>query len=185
MHAFFHTLDVMSQYWYVSAKLCRKITTSEELTVCFTHTFSFANSNRDVHNALQLIHDVVLKVVLVTYPMDPHAHRHMQSMMECYNVSGGPKDGEGLWNINISKIEGTRDVAAPDVSMDPMNQPLKSRKVNIGIEENPKFASVGDYWDEETMTKIMNLLHEFQDLFSTKFSEMKGILGDLGEMKSH
>ena len=33
------------------------------------------------------------------------------------------------------------------------------------------------------MEKITDMLHEFQDLFSTKFSEMKGILGDLGEMK--
>ena len=33
------------------------------------------------------------------------------------------------------------------------------------------------------MAKIMDLLHEFQDLFSTRFSEMKGILGDLEEMK--
>ena len=67
--------------------------------------------------------------------------------------------------------------------MDPMNQPLKIRKVNIGMEENPKFVNVRNYWDEETMAKITNLLHEFQYLFPTKFSEMKGILGDLGEMK--
>ena len=33
------------------------------------------------------------------------------------------------------------------------------------------------------MEKIIDLLHEFQDLFPTKFSKMKGILGDLGEMK--
>ena len=33
------------------------------------------------------------------------------------------------------------------------------------------------------MAKITDLLHEFQDLFPTKFSKMKGILGDLGEMK--
>ena len=33
------------------------------------------------------------------------------------------------------------------------------------------------------MVKIMDLLHKFQELFPTKFSEMKGILGDLGEMK--
>ena len=33
------------------------------------------------------------------------------------------------------------------------------------------------------MEKITNLLHEFQYLFPMKFSEMKGILGDLGEMK--
>ena len=64
-----------------------------------------------------------------------------------------------------------------------MNQPLKIRKVNIGTEENPKFANVGDYWDEETMAKITDLLHEFQDLSPTKFSKMKCILGDLGEMK--
>ena len=29
----------------------------------------------------------------------------------------------------------------------------------------------------------MDMLHEFQYLFPTNFSEMKGILGDLGEMK--
>ena len=33
------------------------------------------------------------------------------------------------------------------------------------------------------MEKITDLLHEFRDLFPMKFSEMKGILGDLGEMK--
>ena len=43
--------------------------------------------------------------------------------------------------------------------------------------------NVGDYRDEETMVKITYLLHEFQDLFPTKFFEMNGILGDLGEMK--
>ena len=60
---------------------------------------------------------------------------------------------------------------------------MKIKKVNIGLEENPKFANIGDYWDEETMAKIMDLLHEFQYLFPTQFSEMKGILRDLGEMK--
>ena len=64
-----------------------------------------------------------------------------------------------------------------------MIQPLNIRKVNIRTEENPKFASVGDYRDEETMEKITNLLHEFWDIFPTNFSEMKWILGDLGEMK--
>ena len=64
-----------------------------------------------------------------------------------------------------------------------MNQPLKIRKVNIGTEEQPKFTNVGDFWDEETIAKITYLLHEFQDLFPTKFSEMKGKLGYLGEMK--
>ena len=40
-----------------------------------------------------------------------------------------------------------------------------------------------DYWDEETVSKVTQLLHEYQDLFSTKFLEMKGILGDIGVIK--
>ena len=103
-------------------------------------------------------------------------------MMECYNVTGGVEDGNDPQNINILETEVSRDVATLDIPMDPMNQPLKTSKVNIGTEENLKFVNVGDYWDEETMAKITDLLHEFQDLFPTKFSEMKGILGDLGEI---
>ena len=33
------------------------------------------------------------------------------------------------------------------------------------------------------MEKITDLLHEFQDLFPMNFAEMKGISGDLGEMR--
>ena len=54
---------------------------------------------------------------------------------------------------------------------------LKITKVNIRLEYNPKFANIGDYWDEETVAKITDLLHEFQDLFLTNFREIKGIVG--------
>ena len=76
-------------------------------------------------------------------------------------MSSEPEDDDELWNINMLETKGSRDVVAPDVPTDPMSQPLKIRKVNIGIEENPKFARVGDYLDEETMEKIIDLLHEF------------------------
>ena len=33
------------------------------------------------------------------------------------------------------------------------------------------------------MGKITDLLHEFQDLFPTKFSKLKGIIGELDKMK--
>jgi hypothetical protein len=55
--------------------------------------------------------------------------------------------------------------------------------MNIGSEEHPKLASIGDYWDEQTMTEIQALLREYEDLFPKIFSELKGIKGDLGEMK--
>ena len=50
--------------------------------------------------------------------------------------------------------------------------------------EDPKFSSNnGDYLDDLKMGKVTDLLHEFQDLFSNFFFEMKGISGDLGEME--
>ena len=61
--------------------------------------------------------------------------------------------------------------------------PLKVKKVNIGSPENPNFASMGDYQDNATVGKITDLLHEFQDLFLKMFVEIKGIFGDLGEMR--
>ena len=65
------------------------------------HTFSFNDANGYVHNALLLIHDIVLKVVPVTYSVDPHAHFHMHLMMECYNVFRGIEYDDELRNINI------------------------------------------------------------------------------------
>jgi hypothetical protein len=44
-------------------------------------------------------------------------------------------------------------------------------------------ASIGDYWDEKTVESITELLREYSDLFPTTFTEMKGIAGELGEMK--
>jgi hypothetical protein len=49
------------------------------------------------------------------------------------------------------------------------------KKVNIGTVENPKIASIGDYWYEQTIERIIELLHEYNDLFPTMFTEMKGI----------
>ena len=40
------------------------------------------------------------------------------------------------------------------ISSDKFLKPLKINKVNIGSPENPKFANIGDYWDEETVAKI-------------------------------
>jgi len=55
--------------------------------------------------------------------------------------------------------------------------------VNIGSEVELKYKKIGDYWDKDTVKKITNLLHEYQELFPTKFLDMKGIVGDLGVMR--
>jgi hypothetical protein len=46
-----------------------------------------------------------------------------------------------------------------------------------------KLANVEDYWDVATIDKITKLLNEYQELFLTKFKDMEGIKGPMGEMR--
>ena len=50
------------------------------------------------------------------------------------------------------------------------------------MNENSKMASIGDYWDEKTVERIIELLCEYSDMFPMTFTEMKGIVGKIGEM---
>jgi len=86
-------------------------------------------------------------------------------------------------HVNIEETEGERGVQGSGLYIPDEAQPLKTKKLNIGTKEHPKFVIVGDYWDDENVSKITELLHEYQELFPTKFSEMKGIIGDLRVMK--
>jgi hypothetical protein len=108
--------------------------------------------------------------------------------MACSKVDKDPEDPEDLEelrHLTFKESTGTREVKdtlSGDTNSS-YTQPLKLWKVNIESEEHPKMASIGDYWDEQTMTEIQALLWEYEDLFPKIFSEIKGIKGDLGEMK--
>jgi hypothetical protein len=85
--------------------------------------------------------------------------------------------------VNIVETEGQRDIEGPIIEIPFIGQPIKIKKFNIGTKQTPKLANVGDYWDVATIEKITKLLHEYQDLFPTKFTVMKGIKGTIGEMR--
>jgi hypothetical protein len=85
--------------------------------------------------------------------------------------------------VNILETEGQRDIEGLGIELPFFGQPIKIKKINIGTEQAPKLQNVGDYWDNDTISKITELLHEYQDLFPTKFTNMKGIKGPMGEMK--
>ena len=61
--------------------------------------------------------------------------------------------------------------------------PLKTKQVNIGTEVEPKYATLGDYWDDAMVDKVTELLCKYQDSFLTKIIDLKGIIGHLGMMK--
>jgi hypothetical protein len=107
----------------------------------------------------------------------------VKELLSCYHVQEEALDEDNPHNIKITEIEGEREVEGPSLALDVFVEPIKVNKVNIGTNDNPKMASVGDYWDEQTIERIIELLHEYNDLFPTTFTNMKGVEGYLGEMK--
>ena len=51
-------------------------------------------------------------------------------------------DEDDPHNINISEFEGHCEVHGPEVELPEVTQPLKTRKVNIGTKEVPKFSTI-------------------------------------------
>ena len=75
----------------------------------------------------------------------------------------GEIDDNEPHDINIQNSEGMHEVEGFSIYNDEFFNPLKIKKVNSGSQENPKFANIGDYWDDETVKKIT-------DMLSMKFS---------------
>lgn len=102
--------------------------------------------------------------------------------LECYNVTI-EGDDEDPRNINIPEAEDHHEFEGPPIENPDITMPLKTRQVNIGMEVEPKFPKSGDYRDDATVDEVVELIHEYQDLFPTKFSDLKGIIGDFWVMK--
>jgi hypothetical protein len=104
----------------------------------------------------------------------------LQKLQGCYNIN--EDDDDDPRKVKIVEIEGQRDVKGPGVEIPFIGQPINITKVKIGIEETLKLTNVRYYWYASTIDKITELLHEYQDLFPTMFTDMKGIKGPMGEM---
>lgn len=105
----------------------------------------------------------------------------LETMLECYNLATDEDDKPR--NINILESEGTREIQGPELEIPEITEKVKTKQINIRTLADPKFASIGDYWDEEIVGNIADLLRDNQDLFPTNFTEMKGIIGELGVMR--
>jgi hypothetical protein len=103
----------------------------------------------------------------------------LQKLKTLYNINAD-EDNDPR-KVNIIETKGQRDMEGPGVEFPVIGQPIKINKVNIKIEETPKLANVVDCWDAATTDKITELLHKYRDLFPTKFIDMNGIKGPMGE----
>lgn len=112
----------------------------------------------------------------------------IENPIECYQIrkaSYSLDELEELRNLEIKETKGNREIqnTIPSHIDSSYNHPLKLQMINIGTEEKPKIALLGDYWDEKTSQEIQSPMREYEDLFLKTFSELKGIKGVMGEMK--
>jgi hypothetical protein len=73
-------------------------------------------------------------------------------------------------------------VEGPSLESEVFVASIKVKKVNNGMNENVKMASIGNFWYAQIVERITKLLREESDLFPITFTEMKGITRELGEM---
>jgi hypothetical protein len=149
----------------------------------FTVTFSFEHENPNTDETIKHIRGVIVIKELEVKHITEEQQRNQQTVKElltCYHVQEETPDEDDPCDIQIKEAEGEREVEGPPIESEVIGEPIKVKKVNIGTAENPKMASIGDYWDEQTVESITDLLREYKGLFPTIFTEMKGISRELG-----
>ena len=153
------------------------------MTQNFIATFLFEINYPTVDQALQITRQKVFEEVS-NPPFEQEEDEWttpLQMLQGYYNINVDEDDDPR--NVNILETGGQRDIEGLGIELPFFGKPIKIKKVNIGTEKTPKLANAGDYWDDATISNITELLHEYQDLFPTKFTDMKGIKGPMGEMK--
>ena len=150
----------------------------------FLLMFTFESEYPSIDQALEIIKTKIFDDCTLPVYAQHDWDIQLEHALECYNFVEEPGDeDENPRSIKILESEGTCEVEGPKIEIPAVTKPIKIKKINIGTETEPKFSSIGDYWDDEMVGHIADLLHDYQDLFPTNFIEMKGIVGDLGVMR--
>jgi hypothetical protein len=183
LHKFINTLDTMPINWYPQEELHLATSDWYSMTQKFIATFLFEIQYPTVDQDLQIVRQKVFEEA-PNLPFEKEEDEWttpLQIFQGFYNINVDEDDDPR--NVKILETEGQRNIEGPGIELSFIGQPIKINKVNIGTKKTLKSENVGDYWDDATISKITELLHEYQDLFPTKFTNMKGIKGPMGEMK--
>lgn len=113
-----------------------------------------------MEDALQLVKSTIFRT-----PLEPEEvmqsdwSRQLSEALTCYNVQT-EDDEDDARNINIPESEGNPEVHSLEVEDLDITMPLKTKQVNIRTEEELKYATLGDYYDDATVEKVIEFLRE-------------------------
>ena len=155
IHLLIHTLDTVPRNWYIETELRRGTITWPVMTDNFLLTFSFEFEYPSIDQALKIIKTKIFEDCTLPVYSQPDWAIQLEHALECYNFTEElDDDEEDPCNINIPESEGTREVDGPKLDIPAITEPIKIKKINIGTKVEPKFASIGDYWDDEKVGHI-------------------------------
>jgi len=168
--------------WYIKIELHHGASEWDVLCKGFMMTFSF----EDEWNSIDEVQEVKATIFRIPQELLELIQLEWGTQLSCthefYNVIVEQED-EDPWKINILEMEGHCEVLGPQIENPDIIAPVKTKQVNISMEEEPKIEKIGDYWDGLMVDKVTELLHEYQELFSRKFMDLKGIIRYLRLMK--
>lgn len=75
-------------------------------------------------------------------------------------------NNEEVKNLDVDHTVGMREVLdSADEKAHVYHELMKTKKVDIRTDVEPKDVIIGDYWSDSEVANIIKLLHNFQDLF--------------------
>jgi hypothetical protein len=132
VHKFINMLDTNPINWYLQVEL-RLITTNwEGMTHNFVTIFLFESQYPSIDQALHIVKHKVFEEAS-SLPLEQEEDEWttpLQKLQDCYNINVDEDDDPK--KVNITKIEGQRDLEGPGVELQFIGQPIKIKKVNIG-----------------------------------------------------
>ena len=132
--------------------MCRGTTTWPLMIDSFELTFAFESEYPSINQALDVIKIKIFEDCTLSVSAQPDWAVQLDQALECYNFASEPEEeDEDPHNINILESKGTRDVDGPKLETPTIMEPIKIKKINIGTDTEPKFSSIGDYWNNETV----------------------------------
>jgi hypothetical protein len=137
VHKFIKTLAKTPINWYLQVELCLTTADWQGTTRNFVATFLFESQHPTVDQELQVIRQRIFEEVpiLLVEKEEDEWIVPLHKLQGCYNINVDEDDDPR--NVNITEIEGQRDIEGPTVELPFIGQPIKIKKVNIGTEQAP------------------------------------------------
>jgi hypothetical protein len=114
-HHFIHTLEGIPRNWYTKLELHRGTVNWKDLQQNFVITFAFEHENPEIDTTLKLIKERIFEEPEVEIVTTYHNQNRqtVRQLLHCYHIAEDDPTEENPCDIQITEVEGEREVEGP------------------------------------------------------------------------